>query len=92
MPEQAFLAKNYDENAKKGDRDPRAAFRPQNELPGHIAAGIVGPMGQSSFNLPNVEKALTEMEGGLTMSGTGGDRKYTRRVREAFGTVSKISY
>lgn len=79
MPEQAFLAKNYDENAKKGDRDPRAAFRPQNELPGHIAAGIVGPMGPSSFNLPNVERALTEMEGGLVMSGTGGDRKHARR-------------
>ncbi|EJD01545.1 uncharacterized protein FOMMEDRAFT_126556 [Fomitiporia mediterranea MF3/22] len=79
MPEQAFLAKNYDENAKKGDRDPRAAFRNQNEMPGQIAAGIVGPMGSSSFNLPNVEKALTEMEGGFATAGAGvgagGDRK-----------------
>lgn len=26
-------------------------------------AGVVGPMGSSSFSLPNVERALTEMEG-----------------------------
>ena len=58
-PEQVFLAKNYDENAKKPDRDPRGAFRNPNET---ASAGIVGPMGSSSFNLPNVERALTEME------------------------------
>jgi len=62
-PEQAFLAKNYDENAKKPDRDPRGAFRNPTELSG--AAGIVGPLGSSSFNLPNVERALTEMEVGM---------------------------
>ena len=60
MPEQVFLAKNYDENSKKGDRDPRGAFRNPME---NAAAGVVGPMGSSSFNLPNVERALTEMEG-----------------------------
>ncbi len=60
-PEQIFLAKNYDENSKKPDRDPRGAFRNPTENP---SAGIVGPMGSSSFNLPNVERALTEMEGG----------------------------
>ncbi|KAH9938017.1 dynein light intermediate chain [Fomitopsis serialis] len=59
-PEQAFLAKNYDENSKKPDRDPRGAFRNPTD---NVAAGIVGPMGSSSFNLPNVERALTEMEG-----------------------------
>ncbi|GJE84573.1 dynein 1 light intermediate chain [Phanerochaete sordida] len=59
-PEQVFLAKNYDENSKKADRDPRASFRNPTENP---SAGIVGPMGSSSFNLPNVERALTEMEG-----------------------------
>lgn len=63
-----FLAKNYDENSKKPDRDPRGAFRNPTENP---AAGVVGPMGSSSFNLPNVERALTEMEGGLTPLGTG---------------------
>ncbi|PIL37380.1 hypothetical protein GSI_01074 [Ganoderma sinense ZZ0214-1] len=59
-PEQVFLAKNYDENAKNPNRDPRGAFRNPNET---ASAGIVGPMGSSSFNLPNVERALTEMEG-----------------------------
>ncbi|THH12266.1 hypothetical protein EW145_g110 [Phellinidium pouzarii] len=78
MPEQAFLARNYDENAKKGDRDPRAAFKNQNEMPGQIASGIVGPMGSISFSLPNVERALTEMEGGFPATTTG-DRKVVRR-------------
>ena len=59
-PEQVFLAKNYDENAKNPNRDPRGAFRNPNET---ASTGIVGPMGSSSFNLPNVERALTEMEG-----------------------------
>ncbi|TBU33085.1 dynein light intermediate chain [Dichomitus squalens] len=58
-PEQVFLAKNYDENAKNPNRDPRGAFRNPNET---ASAGIVGPMGSSSFTLPNVERALTEME------------------------------
>ena len=84
MPEQAFLAKNYDENAKKGDRDPRAAFRNQNEMPGQIAAGIVGPMGSSSFSLPNVERALTEMEGGFSTGATTGERRAGRRVGFSF--------
>lgn len=72
MPEQAFLAKNYDENSKKGDRDPRGAFRNPQDFAG-AAAGIVGPLGTSSFSLPSVERALTEMEsgmggGGMTMN------------------------
>ncbi|EKM59739.1 uncharacterized protein PHACADRAFT_250433 [Phanerochaete carnosa HHB-10118-sp] len=61
-PEQVFLAKNYDENSKKPDRDPRASFRNPTE---NSSAGVVGPMGSSSFSLPNVEKALTEMEGAV---------------------------
>jgi dynein light intermediate chain 1, cytosolic len=60
-PEQVFLAKNYDENSKKPDRDPRGAFRNPTDNP---TAGIVGPMGSGSFNLPNVDRVLTEMEGG----------------------------
>ncbi|KAF4619559.1 hypothetical protein D9613_004983 [Agrocybe pediades] len=64
IPEQVFLAKNYDENAKKSDRDPRGAFRNPQDIAGN-SAGIVGPMGSSSFNLPNVERALTEMETGM---------------------------
>ena len=62
MAEQTFLAKNYDENSKKPDRDPRGAFKNPVET---AAAGVVGPMGSSSFNLPNVERALTEMESGI---------------------------
>jgi dynein light intermediate chain 1, cytosolic len=64
-----FLAKNYDENSKKADRDPRASFRNPTENP---SAGVVGPMGSSSFSLPNVERALTEMEGGIGGSASVG--------------------
>ncbi|KAG6841846.1 hypothetical protein C0991_006253 [Blastosporella zonata] len=63
-PEQTFLSKNYDENAKKPDRDPRGAFRNPTDLTS-ASAGIVGPLGSSSFNLPNVDRALTEMEVGI---------------------------
>ncbi|RDB20102.1 Cytoplasmic dynein 1 light intermediate chain 1 [Hypsizygus marmoreus] len=77
VPEQAFLAKNYDENAKKPDRDPRGAFRNPADLTG-AAAGIVGPLGSSSFNLPTVERALTEMETGI--GGAAGATANTGRV------------
>ncbi|ESK95137.1 dynein 1 light intermediate chain [Moniliophthora roreri MCA 2997] len=63
VPEQQFLAKNYDENSKKADRDPRGAFRNPADM--ENAAGVVGPLGSSSFNLPNVERALSEMESGI---------------------------
>jgi len=56
--EQIFLAKNYDENAKKPDRDPRGAFK----TPLENTTGIVGPMATSSFNMPHVNQALAEME------------------------------
>ncbi|KIP12896.1 hypothetical protein PHLGIDRAFT_61144 [Phlebiopsis gigantea 11061_1 CR5-6] len=78
-PEQVFLAKNYDENSKKPDRDPRGAFRNPTENAG---AGVVGPMSSSSFNLPNVERALTEMEAGpspLSMSASADSRKALNR-------------
>jgi dynein light intermediate chain 1 len=84
-PEQAFLAKNYDENAKKPDRDPRGAFRNPAELTG--AAGIVGPLGSSSFNLPNVERALTDMEVGIGghALGSSANPDPSRRVGRAAG-------
>ena len=69
VPEQAFLAKNYDENSKKSDRDPRGAFRNPTDFAG-ASAGIVGPLGSSSFNLPNVERALSEMESGIGPANT----------------------
>jgi len=61
-PEQAFLAKNYGENARHADRDPRGIFRTLNaSVP--PAASLVNPLGSSSFSLPTVERALAEMEG-----------------------------
>ncbi|KAI5993622.1 dynein light intermediate chain-domain-containing protein [Pisolithus albus] len=80
MAEQAFLAKHYDENAKKPDRDPRGAFRNPTES---ATAGIVGPMGSSSFSLPNVERALSEMEasmGGSSSLSTSVNGDATRKL------------
>ncbi|KAI6166245.1 dynein light intermediate chain-domain-containing protein [Pisolithus thermaeus] len=80
MAEQAFLAKHYDENAKKPDRDPRGAFRNPAES---ATAGIVGPMGSSSFSLPNVERALSEMEasmGGSSSLGASVNGDTTRKL------------
>ncbi|KAK1223342.1 hypothetical protein PQX77_013819 [Marasmius sp. AFHP31] len=73
VPEQQFLAKNYDENSKKADRDPRGAFR--NPTDTDSAAGVVGPLGSTSFNLPNVERAMVEMESGSGGPGLGDSRK-----------------
>ncbi|KAJ6490435.1 dynein light intermediate chain-domain-containing protein [Mycena vulgaris] len=62
-PELTFLAKNYDENAKKPDRDPRGAFRdPASAGP---ARALVGPLGIPSFDLPTVDRVLSEMETGI---------------------------
>lgn len=58
MPEQAFLAKHYDENAKKPDA--HTPFGNSADL-----AGIVGPLQSSSFNLPSVDRALSDMETGI---------------------------
>ncbi|KAI0340892.1 hypothetical protein BDW22DRAFT_1359733 [Trametopsis cervina] len=77
-PEQVFLAKNYDENSKKPDRDPRGAFRNPTDNP---AAGVVGPMGSSSFNLPNVERALTEMESGPSPLGSSVGPETSRKLQ-----------
>ena len=90
VPEQTFLAKHYDENSKKPDRDPRGAFRNPTES---TSAGIVGPMGSSSFNLPNVERALTEMEtGGLSASVSGDSmRRSTNRATTRPAGLSTLS-
>ena len=77
MAEQAFLAKHYDENSKKPDRDPRGAFRNPTET---ATAGIVGPLGSSSFSLPNVEKALADMEGGSSALNASVNGDATRRL------------
>lgn len=84
-PEQAFLAKNYDENAKKPDRDPRGAFRNPADLTS-AAAGIVGPLGSSSFSLPTVERALTDMEVGIGGGAGAANADPSRRIaRNAAG-------
>ncbi|KAG6850638.1 hypothetical protein H0H93_010830 [Arthromyces matolae] len=77
--EQVFLAKHYDENAKKPDRDPRGAFRNPIDLAG-ASAGVVGPLGSSSFNLPNVERALSEMETGIAGASSTGGLNESRRA------------
>lgn len=71
IPEQSFLAKNYDENSKRPDRDPRGMFRNPNESTVGAGAGIVGPLGFSSFSMPNVERALTEMEASSAFPSAG---------------------
>lgn len=42
------------------------------EAVGATAAGIVGPLGSTSFNLPTVERALTDMEAGSGGGQAGG--------------------
>jgi hypothetical protein len=71
-PEQAFLLKNYDENARRADRDPRGIFRTPTDASAPPAAGLVGPLGSSSFSLPTVERALAEMEGASSGATLGG--------------------
>ncbi|KDQ64441.1 hypothetical protein JAAARDRAFT_117764 [Jaapia argillacea MUCL 33604] len=84
-PEQAFLAKHYDENAKKPDRDPRGPFRNPAEV---TTTGLVGPLASSSFSLPNVERALTEMEGGVgtSPSSVGATVDASRKLPARSGT------
>jgi len=74
-PEQAFLSKNYDENARRADRDPRGMFRSPVDATAPPAAGLVGPLGSSSFSLPAVERALAEMEGGSSSTTLGVGRR-----------------
>ena len=51
---------------KKSDRDPRGAFRNPTDF-ASSAAGIVGPLGSHSFNLPNIERALNEWKAELDL-------------------------
>ncbi|KZT42981.1 hypothetical protein SISSUDRAFT_979151 [Sistotremastrum suecicum HHB10207 ss-3] len=82
VPEQNFLSKNWDENSKKPDRDPRTSFRNlQDNMGTATHAGIVGPLGSSSFSLPTVERALSEMEGGSSLSADARRVPNARRVR-----------
>jgi len=86
MPEQQFLAMHYEANAKSSDRDPRQTFRAPADPMQSFGAGVVGPMGSSSFSLPTVERALVEMEGGGT-----NERSADRDSRRA-NAVRRVSY
>lgn len=100
-PEQTFLQQHYESLAKDPGRDPRATFRQPAVAvdgasiiasaggAGGVGVGVVGPLGSSSFNLPSVEKALVEMEG-------GGERERDRernldRDRDRIGLAVKAS-
>ena len=49
---------------------------------------MVGPMGGGGFTLPNVERALVEMEGGLGLGSSVGDaRAKPRRVSKGFSCI-----
>ena len=65
-PEQAFLVKNYDKNARREDRNRRGIVRTSTNVSAPPVAGLVGPLGSSSFSLPMVERALAEIEGSST--------------------------
>ena len=56
-PEQAFLAKNYDENPGRADRDPRDL-----PLQTHLRPSLISPISSSSSSLQTAERALAEME------------------------------
>lgn len=72
--EQAFLSRQLETLLKDPHRDPRASFRhavnsasaqtAEPEPSARYAGGVVGPMGAGGLNLPGVEKAMAEMEGG----------------------------
>ncbi|KAI9457300.1 dynein light intermediate chain-domain-containing protein [Russula earlei] len=79
-PEQAFLAKNYDENTRRADRDPRGMFRSPVDTSAPPTAGLVGPLGSTSFSLPTVERALAEMEGGSTGTTLGVGMGFSKRA------------
>ena len=71
---------------KKSDKDPRGAFRNPTDFAGAVAS-VVGPLGSSSFNLPNVERALTEMKSGIGPANTPAIEGATRRLGGRAGTA-----
>jgi dynein light intermediate chain 1 len=51
------------------------------------AAGLVGPLGSSSFSLPTVERALAEMEGGSSGQTLGIGRRAGAPTSPIIGSV-----
>ena len=76
---------HYESNAKSSDRDPRQTFRTPADPSNVTGAGVVGPLGSSSFSLPTVERALVEMEGG------GANEKTSEREGRRAGAVRRVS-
>ncbi|KAI0029036.1 dynein light intermediate chain-domain-containing protein [Vararia minispora EC-137] len=87
-PEQAFLAKNYDENSRRPDNDPRGIFRQPADTQ---ATGVVGPLGSTSFGLPAVERALDEMESGVALLGAARAKSTAAKAGPAFAGTSLLS-
>ena len=75
MPEQAFLAKTYDENARCTDCDPHGVFHTPTDASARPAPGLVGPLSSSSFSLTTVERVLSKMEGSAIPGSLGLDRR-----------------
>lgn len=91
-PEQIFLAKHYDEKAKRTDPqdDPRRAFNNPLET---ATAGVVGPMSASSLHAPNVDRALAEMENsyGTNLSAGVNGPDTSRKVSRSARTVGSLT-
>jgi dynein light intermediate chain 1, cytosolic len=60
-------------------------------MAGTAAAGIVGPLGSSSFSLPTVERALTEMEVGISGSPTGSGEAARRAAARLSGRPAGVT-
>lgn len=82
---------HYESIAKSSDRDPRQTFRSPSDSSNITGAGVVGPMGSSSFNLPSVERALVEMEGSSGPRSSNPARPNVRKVEVKCGR-SKLEY
>ena len=67
-------------------RNPRGTVRNTTDFAGMVA-GIVGPLGSSSFYLSNVERALSEMESGIGPANTSAIEGTTRRLGGRAGTA-----
>jgi dynein light intermediate chain 1 len=53
------------------DRGPRGIFHTPTDASAAPAAGLVGPLGSSSFSLPTIKRALAELDGSSTLCGLG---------------------
>jgi dynein light intermediate chain 1 len=89
-PEQSFLKRQLDALLKDPNRDPRASFRNAAAVTAAASAsapasadgaGVVAPMGSGGLQLPGVERAMLEMEGGTAEDLKERFARLGRRVR-----------